>query len=156
MKRSKINWKFRRLAAGFTLIELIIVMAVIGVLATFYVSTFPGSQKKAKDTQRKSDLRQYQNGLETYANANNSFYPIQTTTVDLTSICGTLNLSACIGDPDLSGGHESYKYQSDSQGLRYVTWARLEAKDEYWVNCSGGKAGAFPSPIAVSSGNCPL
>ncbi len=51
---------------GFTLIELIIVIALIGILATFVVANFLGVKQRARDTQRKSDLRQVQSAFELY------------------------------------------------------------------------------------------
>ncbi len=63
-----------KLFFGFTLVELLIVIAVLGVLATIGIMTFPAAQKRARDTRRRSDLKQYQTALELYANRNNSFF----------------------------------------------------------------------------------
>lgn len=41
---------------GFTIVELLIVIVVIGILAAIVVSTFTGAQAKARDTVRKHDL----------------------------------------------------------------------------------------------------
>jgi general secretion pathway protein G len=59
---------------GFTLIELLIVIAIIGVLATLLMVNFVGVRQRARDAQRKSDLRQIQSALELYR-ADNSKYP---------------------------------------------------------------------------------
>ena len=53
---------------GFTLIELLIVISIIGILVTIVSASFVTSQKQARDVQRKSDLKQYQNALENFAN----------------------------------------------------------------------------------------
>ncbi len=60
---------------GFTLIELLIVMAILGALASIVVLTFPAATERARDSNRKSDMSQYRTALETFANANNGFYP---------------------------------------------------------------------------------
>lgn len=51
---------------GFTLIELLIVIVIIGVLSSFLVTNYVGVRMRARDTQRKSDLRQIQSALEIY------------------------------------------------------------------------------------------
>lgn len=43
---------------GFTLIELIVVIVIIGVLATLGLSSYDGVQKKAKYTKAQTDIRE--------------------------------------------------------------------------------------------------
>ena len=64
-----------KLAWGFTLIEILVVISIIGVLASLALVSFAGTQKQARDTQRKNDLKQYQTSLENFANNNSSLYP---------------------------------------------------------------------------------
>ena len=145
------------LKRGFTLVELLVVVSIIGVLASLALVSYTGTQKQARDTQRKSDLKQYQNALENYANLNDSFYPLQTSSVNLASVCASsLSLSSCPDDPRLAQGNENYRYQSNTSATIYVVWARLENVDEYWVSCSGGAVGTITPPLSVSEGNCPI
>jgi type II secretion system protein G len=58
---------------GFTLIELLIVIAIIGVLATLLMVNFVGVRQRARDAQRKSDLRQIQSALEIWRSDNGSY-----------------------------------------------------------------------------------
>lgn len=51
---------------GFTLIEILIAMAIIGILASVGFGSYIRSLKKGRDAQRKSDLNQVQNALEGY------------------------------------------------------------------------------------------
>jgi prepilin-type N-terminal cleavage/methylation domain-containing protein len=51
---------------GFTLVEILVVCAVIGILATVVYGTFDGARKKSRDTQRKSDLKQLELALRVY------------------------------------------------------------------------------------------
>lgn len=51
---------------GFTLIELLVVIAILGVLTTLLVSNMAGVRERARDAQRKSDLKEIQNALQMY------------------------------------------------------------------------------------------
>lgn len=53
---------------GFTLIELIVVMAVIGVLSTLIINNLNDSRGRARDAQRKQNLNQLKTALRMYYN----------------------------------------------------------------------------------------
>lgn len=59
---------------GFTLIELLVVVSLIGVLATLVIANMNSARERARDAQRKSDLRNIQTGLRLYYN-DRSGYP---------------------------------------------------------------------------------
>lgn len=60
---------------GFTLVELLIVVGIIGILATLLMANFIGVRQRARDAQRKSDLRQIQSALELYR-SDLGIYPV--------------------------------------------------------------------------------
>lgn len=64
--------------AGFTLIELMVVIVILGILATLFLGNFTTSQAKARDAQRKSDLNQIMRALEAYNNDKGSYPPAGT------------------------------------------------------------------------------
>ncbi len=78
-----------KLDKGFTLIELLIVISIIGILATLLMVNFIGVRQRARDSQRKADLRQIQTMLEIYR-ADNGVYP----TSGFPPACGTAFTSA--------------------------------------------------------------
>jgi prepilin-type N-terminal cleavage/methylation domain-containing protein len=65
-----------RLSRGFTLIETLIVIAILGILATLIVVSLSDARKKSRDAQRKTDLANVQLALELYADDNEGVYPI--------------------------------------------------------------------------------
>jgi len=74
---------------GFTLIELLIVIAIIGVLATLLMVNFVGVRERARDAQRKSDIRQIQSALEMYR-ADQGVYPASGINAgDFPTTCGS-------------------------------------------------------------------
>ena len=68
-----LKLKIKNINKGFTLIELLIVIAIIGVLATLLMVNFVGVRQRARDAQRKSDLRQIQSALEIWRSDNGSY-----------------------------------------------------------------------------------
>ncbi|MGH7245715.1 MAG: type II secretion system protein [Candidatus Levyibacteriota bacterium] len=116
----------KKWSGGFTLIELLIVIAIIGILAALLMANFVGVRQRARDAQRKSDLRQIQSALELYR-ADVGSYPDTSTF----SSCGsgaslangtTIYMTTIPCDP-LSG--TSYAYSSASS-TTYVLIACLE------------------------------
>lgn len=61
---------------GFTIVELLIVIVVIGILAALVLNTFTGVQQRARNTQRQTDINALATQLEAYYNgAGNGTYP---------------------------------------------------------------------------------
>lgn len=145
---------------GFTMIELLVVIAIIGILASLALISFSRSQKQARDAQRKSDLKQYQNALELFANKNNGLFPSYLTAADLNNVCNTKDLASyCPEDPRVSeAGQLDYRYISNGTGsddaTKYVLWGELESISTYWVLCSTGAVGEAGSQ--PTGGDCPL
>jgi prepilin-type N-terminal cleavage/methylation domain-containing protein len=60
---------------GFTLLELLVVIGIVGVLLSLVTVGFSKAQTQGRNTRRRQDLAAIQNALEQYY-ANNSFtYP---------------------------------------------------------------------------------
>lgn len=152
---------------GFTLVEILVVISIIGLLASLTLVSFTGTQKSARDTQRKSDLKQYATTLETFANENNSLYPEHSTTVSAKDIlCDDLGITTCPEDPKNSADPAySYNYQSDGTAstgdpaaTKFILWAKVEKTTDYWVVCSNGQIGtkAQAGGMPSSGGSCPI
>lgn len=59
---------------GFTIVELLIVIVVIGILATLVIVTFTGIQQKGRNTQRQTDIKALNGYVESFY-AEYGFYP---------------------------------------------------------------------------------
>jgi prepilin-type N-terminal cleavage/methylation domain-containing protein len=168
IKNMRINNKY----SAFTLIELLVVIAIIGILAALSLVSFTTSQRQARDTQRKSDIKQYSTALEGFANGSGGLYPSHTSTVQLTAgtntLCSELGLTNCPGDPKTGDASYIYKFVSNGtnggattpNATKYILWARLESSSNYWVICSEGKTGTSPvsswTDPGAPSWNCPI
>ena len=83
---------------GFTIVEILVVVAVIGILATLVMVSVGKSKAKARDAQRKADLKTMSTALGLYKDEN-KVYPganINTDTWTRLAQCGgtTTNLGA--------------------------------------------------------------
>lgn len=81
--------------SGFTLVELLVVMLILGILAAIAVPSFFNQRDKATDAEAKSAARTAQTAMETFATDNNGSYATATVAA-LKTIEPTLN------DADLS------------------------------------------------------
>ncbi len=91
----------KRNDSGFTIVELLIVIIVIGILAALVLVTFSGVQQKARNTERTTDIKAVASHLEVY-NAQFGYYPSGPNLNDAAFISGQLKgldpASTC--DPD--------------------------------------------------------
>ena len=63
----------KKVQSGFTIIELLIVIAVIAILALLTINNYVGVQAKGRDANRLSDINNIKDKLEEYYNDNNGY-----------------------------------------------------------------------------------
>jgi len=66
--------------SGFTLVELLVVMLILGILAAIAIPSFFNQRDKGKDAQAKASARTTQTAIETYATDNQGSYQNATPT----------------------------------------------------------------------------
>ncbi len=135
---------------GFTLIELLVVISIISGLAALILPNFMAVREKGRDTERKADLRSFQQALELYRQ--NQSTPIYPTSIPQPDECWTTNggemtcsgnityMKRVPGDPILKSGSSQLGY--------YFTTA---SSDTEYTLCSCLENTADPSGVA---GNC--
>jgi prepilin-type N-terminal cleavage/methylation domain-containing protein len=98
----KINFP-NRIATlkAFTLLEVLMVVVIIGILATVAMGPITAAQKRSRDGQRKTHLNLMAQGIELYYASNRSYpgSPGCNTPSGITSLSG---------DPWIAGGLEKY------------------------------------------------
>jgi prepilin-type N-terminal cleavage/methylation domain-containing protein len=116
---------------GFTLIEMLVVISIIGILATIVIANMSGVRERARDAQRKSDISQIQKAMEMYKNAQSPIaYPATL------PLLATTYMQAVPQDPSCPSGtcqtgRYIYTYLRNlTDTLQYTLWACLENKSD--------------------------
>jgi len=79
---------------GFTLVELLVVISIIGILSSFAVVSLNSARQKARDALRRGDMAQVRTALNLYYDDNNYQYPS----------CGTLDTGVPDYGADVGSG----------------------------------------------------
>ena len=141
---------------GFTLIEILVVVAIIGILAGVVLVGLRGTGPQARDSRRAADLRQVQNGLELYYNKYSKYPTVATWAllkdelVGTTAAPRTLGISNIPQDPvNDTATSKVYSYATDTGGTTYVLRALLEETGSKLL--SGSVKG---DPLGIAGGYC--
>lgn len=117
---------------GFTLIELLVVIAIIGSLSALFLPNFMAARERARDSQRKSDLKQIQKAFELYKqDQSDSSFP---ETLPTKNVCwssaagctGNIYMNKFPSDPNRTDNTGNYYYLRGSDLTTYNLCACLE------------------------------
>ena len=146
---------------GFTLIEIMVVIAIVGVLTTIVAGNFTTTQLKARDTQRKNDLSQLQRALESYVNDHGSYPPSSAGELsgyswggDFSDSNGNVYMIKLPNDPKAPTIQYLYETNITGGNTKYHIYSYLENdKDETIASYSGKICGIKGCNYGVSSSN---
>jgi prepilin-type N-terminal cleavage/methylation domain-containing protein len=98
---------------GFTIVELLIVIVVIGILAAITIVAYNGIQGRARVAAMQSNLQQAAKKLETYKVTNSDLYPPDLATAGITAPDGTTYNYQPAAD------YRSYLMSGTASGMTY-------------------------------------
>lgn len=105
---------------AFTLIELLVVVSLIGILATLVLANFNAARQRGRDAQRKSDLRNIEAALRLYYNDYGKYPPSSN---GLILGCGAGGDTACDwGTSPFAAGTQTYMSTLPDDPLADVTY----------------------------------
>jgi prepilin-type N-terminal cleavage/methylation domain-containing protein len=111
---------------AFTLIELLIVMAVIAILISITIPSFRGMQNEAKKVKAQGDLMTLQIAVESYYKNYNSVYPADGTppTYQTTLIAASPQIiQGNMYDPFGATNTTQYMYDLSANSQYYILWS---------------------------------
>jgi type IV pilus assembly protein PilA len=126
--------------SGFTLVELLVVMLILGLLAAIAIPSFFNQRDKAKDADAKAGVRTAQTAMETYSTDNDGSYA-NATADDLVTIEETLN---DVNITDVTSDADSYSLEVTSTTDNTFTIAR-GADGQTTYSCTEEASGGCPS-----------
>lgn len=162
--------KKTNLKKGFSLIELMIVVAVMAILSTVGFFAYNNFQKTARDSKRKADLKTVGTALQAYYSDNGN-YPVPNSATadgheDANDVGGSSNLALALATyggkvplapvvSSMTGENVQYQYAYDfdsasSKGKTYALCAQLEANPAMMLKVSS----ADPAGTVVANAVC--
>ncbi|MFC1656705.1 type II secretion system protein [Patescibacteria group bacterium] len=131
-----MKYKSRRRFSAFTLIEILVVVAIIGILATLIVVNYNDSRAKARDAKRKQDISTYQSAIESYIDDYN-VYPDADHSFEAATILWGCNVDACEHTPGNNYRHIQYLHSVLDDPLVYNTSVDVDHADRKLWKPSG-------------------
>lgn len=127
-----MDMQIKKRTAGFTFVELLVVVTIIAVLSGIAMVSFTGTNKNARDAKRKGDLEQIRAALEICRSETGS-YPLS---VGATVTCGGQDYLDPVPE-DPREGQVGYGYQyTNVSATEYTLCALLmEGEDETSPYC---------------------
>ena len=134
---------------AFTIIELLIVMAVIAILVGIAIPSFRAMQIEAWRAKAQGDLRVLKLGTETYYK-NHGFFPATGGPALMSALLGETNpvVESAISDP-FAAANTPYAYSLS--GSYYAIWS-LGPNNNGAVTIVGNSAEATSGAIYVTNG----
>lgn len=151
--------KFRSfvVSAGFTLIELLVVISVIGILATLVTANLSSARSRARDAERKSDLKNIQTALRLYFN-DHGRYPRSTGSGNIIG-CGATGTNLCPWGSEWNNGTTIYMStlpKDPSTSTQYYLYQLGSDTDNYTLSsCLENKSDTACKSISIPGWTCP-
>ncbi len=151
--------------SGFTLIELMVVVAIVSLLSALVVTALNSARAKGRDAQRVSSIKQVQNALELYYSDNKGYPAVSGRNNPLDAIIPIDPFNYSIGNSliptyikqmpvDPTAGVGAYRYFVFSTGVLtdfYSIMIPYETKTSCLV-CGGGTDGPLTCGPALTVG----
>ncbi|MBU1322442.1 prepilin-type N-terminal cleavage/methylation domain-containing protein [Patescibacteria group bacterium] len=122
---------------GFTLLELLVVISIIGIIMAIGSVSFSTAQKKGRDSRRQGDMKAIQKSLEEYYALTNGYPASVTSGGSITYLTNTL-MNQVPDDPKTPG---TYLYTVDAGVAKTLYCLCAIVENASAANASGNASG---------------
>jgi len=139
---------------GFTLIEIVLVLAIAGLLLVIVFLAVSGAQKSRRDSQRKNDLSRIAAQLESFAGNYNGCYPGSASAGGCTATVP--DWTAFWGSSYITGGN----FNDPTTGAAYTNGGAFSANPaqgavtyRYGTSCDGTTGRTYSVSMGLEQGS---
>ena len=125
--------------SGFTIVELLIVIVVIGILAAITIVAYNGVQKRANNTRIDTISKEIADKAEVFAADNSGAYPATVAAFKAATDTATLSAGAKSAmQPGAVTAAGQVRYCAGPGGYSVTAWDYVTGASQTTVNRSGG------------------
>ena len=168
-----MNLRPKAKAKGFTIIEVVLVLAIAGLIFLMVFIALPALQRNQRDTQRKNDLSRVQTALTSYTTSHRGALPVDdtawatfvtdylqtngdtfidplgSTTAQTDTVKAYVLMPEAITKPTLAT-----TFPAGQNVVYYTTNATCSSADSRTVTASGGRSVAFRMALEGGGMDC--
>lgn len=137
---------------GFTLVELLVVISILGILSTVALVVYSGVTARARDNQRIKNLQAIKQALELYRSDVHNYPTSLTFGVGSNLTNGSSTYLSPIPQ-DVGSPNRIYNYFAPTDGLSFILCAKKESSSAFDPpdGCSSLSCGAVNCDMGISS-----
>lgn len=131
---------FSKKQKGFTLVELLVVISIIGILSSIVLVSMGGARAKARDARRQSDIRQIGSACELYM-ADNEVFPVYANYAAATSSSGGIGTYMPVDAMPEDPGSGIYHWENNTgsgDNDQFCVWAVSDDGTTYYAASEKG------------------
>ncbi len=133
--------------SGFTIVELLIVIVVIGILAAITIVAYNGVQNRANNTTVQTDIRNFANMVHQYQVINSS--------LPTASNLASLNIKAAKKSYPADLNNLYYCFINNGDASTFAVAAASKSGSKYYYNSSNGTIVPYVATWDVGANICP-